>query len=79
MPRKKYTEGQIALVLKELKNGAKVEDLRRKLGVSHLPEASIYPLLLIHNLLSHPFVGDRGRLLFLLLLAAEYEILRGLT
>jgi hypothetical protein len=24
MPRKKYTEGQIALVVKELENGAKV-------------------------------------------------------
>lgn len=39
MPRKKYTEGQIALVVKELENGAKVEDLCRKLGVS---EATVY-------------------------------------
>lgn len=39
MPRKKYTEGQIALVVKELENGAKVEDLCRKLGVS---DATIY-------------------------------------
>lgn len=34
MPRKKYTEGQIALVVKELENGAKVEDLCGKLGAS---------------------------------------------
>jgi putative transposase len=39
MSRKKYTEGQIALVVKELENGAKVEDLCRKLGVS---EATVY-------------------------------------
>jgi putative transposase len=39
MPRKKYTEGQIALVVKELENGAKVEDLCRRLGVS---EATVY-------------------------------------
>lgn len=39
MPRKKYTEGQISLVVKELENGAKVEDLCRKLGVS---DATIY-------------------------------------
>jgi putative transposase len=39
MPRKKYTEGQIALVVKELENGAKAEDLCRKLGVS---EATVY-------------------------------------
>jgi putative transposase len=32
-------EGQIALVVKELQNGAKVEDLCRKLGVS---EATVY-------------------------------------
>jgi hypothetical protein len=40
MPRKKYTEGQIALVVKELENGAKVEDLCRKLGVDLLPPNS---------------------------------------
>lgn len=40
MPRKrKFTDAQIAVVLKELENGAKVEDLCRKLGVS---DATIY-------------------------------------
>ena len=39
MPRKKYTAAQIALVVKELENGAKVEDLCRKLGVS---EATVF-------------------------------------
>lgn len=36
---KKFTEGQIALVAKELQNGAKVEDLCRKLGIS---EATVH-------------------------------------
>lgn len=39
MPRRKHTEGQIALVVRELEDGAKVEDLCRKLGVS---EAMVY-------------------------------------
>jgi putative transposase len=39
MPRKKFTEGQVALVVRELENGAKVEDMCRKLGVS---EQTIY-------------------------------------
>jgi hypothetical protein len=29
MPRKKYTEGRINLVMKELENGVKVEELCR--------------------------------------------------
>ena len=40
MPRKrKFTDAQITVVLKELENGAKVEDLCRKLRVS---DATIY-------------------------------------
>lgn len=39
MPRKKHTEGQIALVVKEPENGAKAEDLCRRLEVS---EATFY-------------------------------------
>ena len=39
MPGRKYTEGQIALVVKELENGARVEDLCRRLEVF---EATIY-------------------------------------
>jgi|688.fasta_scaffold2675954_2 hypothetical protein len=39
MPRKNHAEGQIALVVRELENGAKVEDLCRKLGGS---EATVY-------------------------------------
>ena len=40
MPRKrKFTDAQICVVLKEIENGAKVEDLCRKLGVS---DATIY-------------------------------------
>lgn len=34
MPRKKFTEAQIALVVRELDNGAPVAELCRKLGVS---------------------------------------------
>ncbi len=39
MPRKNHAEGQRALVVRELENGAKVEDLYRKLGGS---EATVY-------------------------------------
>ena len=40
MPRKrKFTDAQISVVLKELDSGARVEDLCRKLGVS---DATIY-------------------------------------
>jgi putative transposase len=40
MPRKrKFTDAQISVVLNEIENGAKVEDLCRKLGVS---DATIY-------------------------------------
>ena len=39
MPRKKFTDTQIALVVKELEGGARASDLARKLGVS---EQSIY-------------------------------------
>jgi putative transposase len=34
MPRKKFTEAQIALVVREQDNGAPVAELCRKLGVS---------------------------------------------
>ena len=34
MPKKKYTDSQIALVVKEVAGGANVQDLSRKLGVS---------------------------------------------
>jgi len=34
MPRKKFSEAQIALVVRELDNGAPVAELCRKLGVS---------------------------------------------
>ncbi len=39
MPRRKFTDGQTALVVRELENGARVEDVCRKLGVS---EATVY-------------------------------------
>lgn len=39
MPRKKYTDAQISLVVKEVEGGARVSDLSRKLGVS---EQTIY-------------------------------------
>lgn len=39
MPRRKFTDAQIALVVKELENGARVEDVCRKLGVS---DATVY-------------------------------------
>lgn len=39
MPRKKFTDAQISLVVKELEGGAKAVDLSRKLGVS---EQTIY-------------------------------------
>lgn len=39
MPRKKFTDAQIAPVVREVENGTKVEDVCRKLGVS---EATIY-------------------------------------
>ncbi len=34
MPRRKFTDAQVALVVRELENGARVEDVCRKLGVS---------------------------------------------
>jgi putative transposase len=34
MPRKRYSEAQIAMVVRELDNGAKGTDMARKLGVS---------------------------------------------
>ena len=39
MPRRKFTDAQVALVVKEIENGARVEDVCRKLGVS---EATVY-------------------------------------
>jgi putative transposase len=39
MPRKKFTESQVALVVKELDGGASISELSRKLGVS---EATLY-------------------------------------
>ena len=39
MPRRKFTDAQVALVVKELENGARVEDICRKLGVS---DATVY-------------------------------------
>ena len=39
MSRKKYTESQMAMVVKELENGARIGDLCRKLGVT---EATVY-------------------------------------
>ena len=39
MPKKKFTDAQIALVVKELENGVRVEDVCRKLGVS---DATVY-------------------------------------
>lgn len=39
MPKKKFTDAQVALVVKELENGARVEDVCRKLGVS---DATVY-------------------------------------
>ena len=35
MPRRKFTDAQVALVVRELENGARVEDVCRKLGVSN--------------------------------------------
>lgn len=39
MPKKQYTESQIALVVKEMENGVSVSELSRKLGVS---DATLY-------------------------------------
>lgn len=39
MSRRKFTDAQVALVVKELENGARVEEVCRKLGVS---EATVY-------------------------------------
>ncbi len=39
MGRRKFTDAQVALVVRELDNGARVEDVCRKLGVS---EATVY-------------------------------------
>jgi len=39
MGRRKFTDAQVALVVRELENGARVEDVCRKLGVS---EATVY-------------------------------------
>ena len=39
MARKKFTDAQIALVVRELENGAKVSEMCRKLGVT---DATIY-------------------------------------
>jgi putative transposase len=34
MPRRRFTDSQIAMVVRELDNGAKAADMARKLGVS---------------------------------------------
>ena len=39
MPRRKFTDAQVAMVVKEIENGARVEDVCRKLGVC---EATVY-------------------------------------
>lgn len=39
MPKKRFTESQIALVVKEMESGTSVTDLSRKLGVS---DATLY-------------------------------------
>ena len=39
MGRRKFTDAQVAIVVRELENGARVEDVCRKLGVS---EATVY-------------------------------------
>jgi putative transposase len=39
MPRKRFSDSQISLVVKELESGASVTELSRKLGVS---EATLY-------------------------------------
>lgn len=39
MPRKKFSDAQVALVVREIENGARVEDVCRKLGVS---DATVY-------------------------------------
>lgn len=39
MGRRKYSESQMAMVVKELENGARIGELCRKLGVS---EATVY-------------------------------------
>ncbi len=39
MPRKRYTDAQIAMVVRELDNGSKAGEMARKLGVS---EQTIY-------------------------------------
>ena len=39
MPRRRFTDGQIAMVVRELDNGAKAGEMARKLGVS---EQTIY-------------------------------------
>jgi len=39
MPKKKFSDSQISLIVKELEGGARVSDLTRKLGVS---DATLY-------------------------------------
>lgn len=39
MPRKKFSDSQISLIVKELESGASVAELSRKLGVS---DATLY-------------------------------------
>ena len=39
MSKKKFSDAQVALVVRELENGARVEDICRKLGVS---DATVY-------------------------------------
>lgn len=39
MPRRKFSDAQVALVVREIENGARVEDVCRKLGVS---DATVY-------------------------------------
>ena len=39
MGRRTFTDAQVAIVVRELENGARVEDVCRKLGVS---EATVY-------------------------------------
>ena len=34
MPRKRFTDAQIAMVVREIENGARVQEVSRKLGVT---------------------------------------------
>jgi putative transposase len=34
MPRRKFTDAQIAMVVREIENGARVQEVSRKLGVT---------------------------------------------